>query len=163
MLLNFKLQQQLLDEWCWAAVTSSVSLYYNSNSNWQQSTVAAAALQNNACSIINQVNPDSPPSGCDEPFDITASLGITGNYAGLIQRALTFDEVVWQINNSYIIVCQIYWQQYGQSHFVTIYGYDGTNVIVGDPEGQIYTLDYNAFVDQYKGGVWVNSIGTTPA
>jgi hypothetical protein len=161
MILNFRTQKQLLDHWCWAAVSSSVSFYYNPFSQWRQSTIAGAMI-GSACSGIDRTNADSAPDGCDMMMDAAQALAVTKNYLREIPRPLTYEEIVIQINNGFPVCCQIVWDGFSLSHFVTIYGYSERLIIVGDPQAGIASIEYFEFRSDYRtGGKWIRSIGTT--
>jgi hypothetical protein len=157
MILNFKIQKQILDNWCWAALSSSISFYFNDNSKWSQSIIASALLGHDSCSTVNINNASIAPPVCDQVVDISSALKHTGNYATEISRPLTFNE--GQIDGGWPICCQILWKEFSVSHFVAIYGYQGANLIIGDPQSGVCTVDYNQFVNSYRGGVWRRSIG----
>lgn len=159
MILNYQAQKQILDNWCWAAVTSSISFFYNQNSSGVLQSALAAGLISNICSEINSDNPENAPPICDASMDIANALNYTGNYAGQISQAIAFNDIVQQINGGFPICCQILWAGFDQSHFVAIYGYESSNLIIGDPEAGIFTVDYNQFLS-YRGGTWRRTIGT---
>jgi len=159
MILNFKTQKQLLDNWCWSAMASSVSFYYNAKSPWMQNMLAAR-LVNITCIGINAANASTASAVCDVQMDVAKALALTGNLAGDIIRPLSFNEVVQQINAGFPICCQILFPGASGSHFVALYGYQSTNVIIGDPQAGIFSINYTQFVSGYRGGNWKRSIGT---
>jgi hypothetical protein len=162
MILNYQNQVQLLDDWCWAAVTSSVAFNYNPSAKWTQAALAADLLDN-SCSIVNQNNAGTAPQICHQQYDIQAALSHINNYAWMVERYLTFDEINYQINNGWPVCCQIFWPAYNQSHYIAIYGYDGDTIIIGDPEAGVCSLDYNSLTGSYRAGQWIKSFGTQPA
>ncbi len=162
MILPVQSQKQILTFWCWAAVTSSVSYYYNNNeSGFQQAELAGNLLQD-VCSTINQQNADSAPDDCNKPIDIVRSLSFSGNFGGQISRALTMDEIISQINAGYPICCQMLWDGFDNSHFVLLFGYEGNSLVIGDPDDdKIVHLPYTEFAFDYRsGGKWKRTIGT---
>lgn len=160
MILNFRTQKQLLDNWCWAAVASSISFYYHPGSRWRQSTLAGTMIDSQ-CSTINQENATVAPSHCDRMLDLANVLQATGNFAGEIARPLQFNEIITQINHGWPVCCQLLWPGFIASHFVTIYGYTGNNIIIGDPQAGVFTIDYQEFATNYRnGGRWQRSYGT---
>jgi len=159
MILNFRTQKQILGNWCWAAVTSGVSFYFNPNSRWIQSALAARLI-NSSCSGINALNVATASDTCNSTLDVARSLQLTGNFAGDLVRPLFFNEVVGQINKGFPICCQIVFPGLDTSHFVVLYGYSGSNVIIGDSQAGIFTIPYTTFLESYRGGNWRRTIGT---
>jgi hypothetical protein len=159
MTLNFQVQKQILPNWCWAAVSSSVSFFFNQNQKGYYQAQLAAQIIDPSCSVVNNQNAGAAPPICNTPKDIATALQFTRNYAGEMARALSLNEIVAQINGGFPICCQILWANLQQSHFVTIYGYQGTQLQIGDPEAGLFYVDYNSFL-YYRGGVWRRTIGT---
>ena len=63
--LVFSIQKQLQTQWCWAAVSTSVSLYFNRSSTWTQCTVANKNLKRSDCC--------GSPSNCNTPSVLVAA------------------------------------------------------------------------------------------
>jgi len=159
MILDFRTQKQILDNWCWAAVASSISFYFDRNSPWIQSALAATLIHG-VCNGINTTNADTAPPVCDVQMDIAHALNLTENLRGDIIRPLSFNEVVQQINTGFPVCCQIVFAGSQASHFVVIYGYQSADLIVGDPQAGIFSLNYQSFLSNYRGGNWRRTIGT---
>jgi hypothetical protein len=162
MILNYLTQKQALDYWCWAAVASSVSFFYNQNQQGLSQGQIAGSLIGPVCSNISTVNNTVVDTSCNAPRDIANALQITRNLAWDVSRALTFNEIVAQINAAFPICCQIYWPINNQSHFVSIYGYQNNNLLIGDPESGLCTIDFSDFIS-YRQGQWIRTIGTQQA
>jgi Papain-like cysteine protease AvrRpt2 len=166
MQLSFKIQIQLLPNWCWAAASSSISFFYDSGSNWYQPQLASKLLDL-SCGNITVQNADQAPAVCNMEMDIAKAMSVTENYAGEFNRALTIEEIVSQINGGFPVCCQMVWPGSSYSHFVVLFGYSANDVIVGDPDatsGGVFQLDYNAFCSNYRnGGQWQRTIGSQAA
>lgn len=160
MIQNFRIQSQILSNWCWAAVASSISYYYNKNSTWTQSALAAKLTGHDSCSVITKNTADISPPVCNQVLDLSGALKVTGNFAGQVLRPLTFNEVVNQIQGGWPICCQISWNEFATSHFVVIYGFNGNMLVIGDPDSGVFSVDYNQFLSGYRGGKWSRSIAT---
>lgn len=158
MILHYQTQKQILDEWCWAAVASSVSFYYNSNSIWFQSRLAGDLLDS-SCNIITIDNADNAPISCQRVFSLQEALVHTNNFAWPIDRYLSLDEIRYQINNGWPIGCQISWED-NQNHFIVIYGYEGNSIVIGDPQAGNCSVDYTSLRQNYRSGKWIRSYGT---
>lgn len=169
MILGVKLQKQILQNWCWAAVTSTVSFYYNDNEQgWKQPALAARLLKS-SCGSITGVNAGEAPDVCNQQVDIVSALSLSGNLAGQLGRPLTMDEIISQINRSFPVCCQIRWPGFDGSHFVLLYGYNDsdTRLVIGDPDperGGVFLVSYGELARDYReGGEWVRTIGTHAA
>jgi hypothetical protein len=73
--LNVSVTPQQQTNWCWAAVSTSVSHFYSSASGWSQCTVANAALPRTDCCGVGA--PD--PLRCNRPWYLDKALHVTGN------------------------------------------------------------------------------------
>lgn len=161
VLQNYRVQTQLLANWCWAAVASSVSVNYNRNSRWSQADIAAALIAP-ACRYVPHGT--GYPPHCDSPMDLRLALRKTGNFAPGADRPLSLPEIISQINAGWPVCCQIKWEDRQGSHFVVIYGYHNSWLFIGDPEPGYGALNvpYNQFTYGYRGGRWLRTICTTP-
>src|SRR5579864_1132867 len=70
----FTIQQQVVDQWCWAAVAVSVALKYEPGTQWSQQCLLANALLNQGTCC------DDPNSqACDQQARLEDALGRTGH------------------------------------------------------------------------------------
>lgn len=160
MILNYITQRQALEYWCWAAVASSVSFFYNKNQRGYLQGQIGSNETGASCENISGTNNQTYDPACNVSKDLARALHFTKNFAWDIPRALTFDEVLHQINGYFPFCCQIYWPQLEKSHFVCVYGYQGKSLVVGDPEQQSnHYIDFDDFLN-YRQGIWVRTIGT---
>ncbi|HUC82967.1 MAG TPA: papain-like cysteine protease family protein [Flavisolibacter sp.] len=155
--LAFNIQAQDGDYWCWAAVSASVSHFYNSRSTWNQCKVAGTALRRNDCC------PNPRKGQCDKIYYLDEALKITGNLASpIIEDPLSFDNLKAQINAKKVVGARIRWQG-GQGHFVVLHGYQIENadnfVFVADPlyGKKMYPLRTLLSNYQMVGGEWSHS------
>ncbi|SRR5260221_429439 len=146
--LNFSMETQEQDNWCWAATSVSVSHFFNSASTWTQCGVATACLGGSCC---------DQPMTCDVAYYLDEALKKTGNLNGAaIAGNESSSNVNAQIDQNRPVCCHITWSG-GGGHFVAITGYDTANgdVDVADPYYGSLTLPYTSFVNNYRGsGVW---------
>lgn len=148
--LGFSMQTQQQTEWCWAATSTSVSVFYNAASPWTQCGVAQACLGLSCCA-------QPLPSGCNIPGYLDQALTKTGNLAALVGGALPFSggvgsNIDQEIDAGRPIGCHISWRG-GGGHFNAIYGYDPSNqdVDVGDSYyGSLVTVPYSTFCSNYQ-------------
>ncbi|MDQ7947243.1 MAG: papain-like cysteine protease family protein [Pedobacter sp.] len=163
MVLPYRVQKQILTQWCWAAVSSSISKCYNEFSSWSQNKIASVQLKQD-CSVVF---PPSSPAELNQLEGLNDALVITGNYAGILNRPLKLAEIILQIKVGRPIGCQIA-RIDGQTHFVCLFGYNADTfaLYIGDPafEGEyaVRIIAYEEFKDNYDGGRWVRSYPTQP-
>ena len=105
--LNFVIQQQIETNWCWAAVSTSVSLFYDPQSMWKQCGVAEKALSRNDC--CSDPAAASDPGRCNSPWYLDKALIITGNLNRMESRRLAFNEVQAEIAAKKPIGCRVGW------------------------------------------------------
>lgn len=141
--LGLVMQQQMGDFWCWAATASSVSKFYDHQSQWTQCDVASACLAQACC---------ASPKPCDTPFVLEDPLQRTGNLQGSpFPGTATWEQVQTEIDAGRVVCCFIDWGDQS-GHFVAISGYDrDTNdVVIDDPLYQRDTMPYDVFVSAYE-------------
>lgn len=154
--LPFAMQLQEMSNWCWAAVTSSVSQYFDSNSQWTQCAVASKCLTEPCCSS------DGP---CNQPWTLDHPLSVTSNLKGSVfVGAASMVVIASEISKGRPVCCHIDWGN-GMGHFVAVTGYSsGVNdVEVQDPLVGSALLPYATFVSNYQEiGTWGFSYFTEP-
>jgi Papain-like cysteine protease AvrRpt2 len=161
MILNYQTQEQLLDDWCWAAVASSISIFYSPSSQWTQSALGGALL-NPVCSRITSDNASTAQAVCRQTLDLSNVLSSINNLAWVVNQPLSLEQIQGQISSGWPICCEMTWPS-GQSHVITLYGFSDSLIIIGDPEGGVFSADYEDLVSDYRsGGQWIRSVGTKP-
>lgn len=145
--LPFSQQTQQQDQWCWAAVTVSVSLFYNAGSGWSQCSLVNAEFGRSDCCMNGGL------SFCNQPHVLDKPLSRTGNLNVMRQTAAPFPDVASEIDNKHPLGCRIGWTA-GGGHFVVVHGYsDGANgswVNVADPFYGPSTYVYSVFCTSYR-------------
>jgi hypothetical protein len=151
--LDFAIQDQEKDNWCWAAVAASVTDYYaarNGTAVLSQEDVAAAV----------------GATGKDEPFLLSTVLRTIGHLDGKqISGGLLFPDIVTEIKNCKPICCAICWPRDSIGHYVVIMGChdDEQEIIVLDPSGtgpQNGAFPLASFKNFFSGGDWLNTCKT---
>jgi hypothetical protein len=154
--LQFTMQSQQGNNWCWAATASSVSSFFDPNSSWSQCQVASACLSSQCC---------ASPTPCDVQFTLDGPLQQTGNLQGSpLQGSDTRGNVHAEIDNDRPVCCHIAWSG-GTGHFVAVSGYDSNtdDVLIDDPLYGRSTVPYISFVSAYRGsGSWDFTYYTQP-
>lgn len=162
--LPLAMQTQLQPNWCWAAVTASVSQFYRPASPWTQCSIADAALARRDCCTTGSGDPNK----CNRPFYLEVALDVTGHLHTIEPRALTAAQVQGELSNGRPLCCRVEWND-RTGHFLSIIdcfvGSSGaTYLSVVDPiflETQILFQD---FASAYQGGAsWTHSYRTTGA
>ena len=164
--LELSEQHQQETNWCWAATTVSISLFYNASSAWTQ------------CSLVNKYSnlttccQDGSSTACNHGGWPDISLPITGNYASMsgIDQAgssdkPSFETILSEITAGHPVSIAIWWTG-GGGHNPAVDGYDNTDteapiIDVQDPWYGSSTQDFNSFPGSYNGGAtWGSSYFT---
>jgi hypothetical protein len=156
--LTFTMQHQQQTQWCWAAVSTSVSHYYDSSSTWTQCTVANAELGQTTCCQ------NGSSAACNVPWYLDDALQRTGNLNAFSGGAASFADVRTEIDSGRPLGVRIGWSG-GGGHFAVIEGYKpgpGTQrVAIDDPWYGASDLTYSGFQSGYQGtGSWTHSYTT---
>jgi hypothetical protein len=178
--LRFRIQRQEQSNWCWAAVAVSVDRYFDQYSDLTQCEVANKVLRvepppqgspplpTSDCGCCCQCCCD--PENCDHPAELEIALQQVYKWRNTLNRALTFAEVVREIDRGRPIGVGITWLSGGKNgspsttgHFVAIRGYrllsSGTRqVYVADPLNASGRVDLDEFTFSYYGdGQWTET------
>jgi ABC-type bacteriocin/lantibiotic exporter with double-glycine peptidase domain len=150
------MQHQIHDQWCWAAVSTSVALYFHPASQWTQCSVANTALGQRTCCQ------NGGTAACNQPWYLDRALQIVGSFARILGQRATSAQVNAEINSSKPLCLRIGWNL-GGGHFVAIYGYSGNFVNVADPWWGSSVVDFNSFPGNYQnGGAWTHTYWVKP-
>jgi Papain-like cysteine protease AvrRpt2 len=153
--LPFIMQTQLQTNWCWAAVSASISSFFGgpagaSGGPWQQCEVANCALTQTAC-CMNGASP-----ACNQDWYLEEGLTCVSHLAGPVSSGPSpYANIKNEIDNDRPVGVRIGW--YGDGgHFVCVTGYDdstGTQFVnVDDPWYGPSTYEYTAFGTAYQSG-----------
>ncbi len=146
-LLDFSMQPQKETEWCWAAVSTSVSLFYEQTSAWTQCTVVNSQLGQTTCCT------QGSSTTCNVASYLTPALQLVGHLAHDFGRALSMAEIAVEIDAGRPVALCIDWTG-GGGHFVVIDGYDETagTVDIKDSLFGASTEPLSQFPASYQGG-----------
>src|SRR5262245_50136888 len=114
--LSFAMQHQQQTQWCWAAVSTSVSLYYDPSSTWTQCTVVNAELGQTTCCN------NGSSAACNQPWYLDLALTRTGNLTAVTGGTTTFAGIRSEIDAGRLLGVRIGWSG-GGGHFVVLEGY----------------------------------------
>ena len=154
--LAMVVQKQTQTNWCWAATSTSVSLFFDSGSRWTQCKVANTTLGKSDCC-------GSGANGhCNVPYYLDDALTTTGNFDRFATGTEDFSSVQEEINRNRPLCIRVGWFG-GGGHFLCIVGwieaasgtsyYDLSDPIYGDSQVALATLG-----GSYQGsGTWSHS------
>lgn len=146
--LVFTQQRQEQREWCWAAVTVSVLIFFHPEVMATQCGLANAELGRGDC-CWNGKDP-----ACNQPRALESPLSKARVLNGLPRPVVPFAAVVSEIDGGRPLAYRIVWPS-GGGHAVVVHGYShgasGIWVRVADPFFQSGTYLYNVFCTNYLG------------
>lgn len=152
--LNFNMEPQPQSNWCWAATSKSISVFYASFLNpWTQCKIASDELGLTCCT--------SPvPGPCNVPWYLDRALTRTQNFVEL-KGTMTWENVKAEIDKGLVVGTRIGWSG-GGGHFMAIYGVSkilNTKYFhIDDPIYGKSVLTVSQFSNSYQGsGSWTHS------
>jgi hypothetical protein len=152
--LDFMMQQQHEPYWCWAAVATSVSLYYDPASTWTQCSVVNRQLGRRDCCRHGN------GSACNIPGSGTQALTLVGRLRQHLFTAATFNQVTAEIDAGQPLGIRIVWSGGSAAHILAIAGYYTRHNMIAleDPLYGSSDADYDVFPASYQSGaVWAES------
>ncbi|MFO1055890.1 MAG: papain-like cysteine protease family protein [Dongiaceae bacterium] len=159
---GFAVQHQQQDNWCWAAVSSSVAGFLAAGSGWTQCKVVNAELGRGDCCG------DSANGPCDTPWYLDAALTRVGCFRSMKAGPASFDDLREEVKARRVLCARIGWDG-GGGHFVGITGWSigtsGTQYLaIEDPFYSHADVTYQGFVSAYRNaGSWTHSYFTGSA
>ncbi len=156
--LNFAMQHQQQTNWCWAAVTVSVSAFFKPTTSWTQCTLVNAEFARNDCCTSGSI------SACNKPWYLQKSLKRTNNLESWSSGTGTMSKIAFEINNGNPICVRIGWSG-GGGHAVAIDGYDiDLNIVkIDDPWYGASDVTLDTFKNAYYGtGKWTHKYFVKP-
>ena len=154
--LQFAVQHQLQDQWCWAAVSTSIAVHYGST-KWTQCSVVDKELGQSSCCV------DGSTSVCDQPWYLDRALKRVGAFKKAESgRPKDLDKVRQEIDAKRPVGIRIGWSG-GGGHFITVEGYrsDGGSIAVEDPWYGASDIPFASMGGGYQGsGSWTHTYYT---
>jgi hypothetical protein len=156
--LAFTMRMQLQTQWCWAANSVSVSLFYDSASGWTQCSVVNAELGQSTCCQ------NGSTAQCNQPWYLDRALTRTGNLASWSGGTATIAQIRAEIRGDRPLGARIGWSG-GGGHFVMIAGYRSCDpdefIDVRDPIFGSSDIARSTFASSYQGtGSWTHTYYT---
>jgi hypothetical protein len=170
--MAFEMDQQLRSEWCWAAVTSSLSSFLTPQNELSQCQVVNQILKQKggATGTVDCCQSGVTSPACNQPNSLGAVLKSNGWLQCYHPFHLPPDVIRNLINNGKPLPILIYWREangfFGGGHYVVITGvgpddpndHGATLIAVEDPLNGPSLLPYSVLKNQYKGnGCWLYS------
>jgi hypothetical protein len=155
--LSFVMEPQQQTNWCWSALTVSVSRFYDPSSMWTQCLLANNQLGQSTCCA------NGGSAQCNRGWYPERSLPTTGNLARHELAAAPFQGVDAEIDGGRPIGVRVDWAG-GGAHAIAISGYlEGTVnfVAVADPWYGASDVAFSVFQGTYQGsGTWTETYYT---
>ena len=155
--LAFDMQPQEEANWCWAAVATSVSHFYDAGSTWRQCDVANAQLGRNDCCA------GAALAACDVYGFVDDALRRVGHFGRVTAAAADFAAGRKEVDAGRPLCLRVAWSG-GGAHFLSLIGYladDAGYVAVDDPIYGKSDLTYATLETAYQGsGAWTHSYYT---
>jgi hypothetical protein len=167
--LDFVAEEQKQTNWCWAAVSTSVGLFYGTG-NWTQCEVATEQVNSLVDPGENHNCCETPGSdACDQYGYLNPALHHVNAFFKATSGKPPADRIFSRISEMREVVCvRVAWFG-GGSHFTTIHGFTDPSsasdiyLTVSDTvQGWgTTTMLYSEFPVQYKsGGTWTDTYWT---
>ncbi|MBA5635677.1 hypothetical protein H3H37_01245 [Duganella sp. LX20W] len=153
------IQHQEQDQWCWAAVTTSIASYYQATSAWTQCSLACAELGNATCCA------DGSIAECDKPWFLNLALSRVQHLQQRIEGQIDDATIIACLSGGQPIGIRIQWADMS-GHFIAIVGIrkeqDGTvSLALDDPIYGPSTHGRSDLAGQYQGaGTWTHTYTT---
>ena len=155
--LDFQMQHQLADFWCWAAVARTVSHFYetaNHPSPHDQCGIVNAVLGADNNYVIVNCCPDHDANDCDNPYLLEKALRFTENHRLKRPVPIRWETLVREIDDGKVVCARIEWNK-DEAHFISITGYTGNVtgdqwVFVDDPQGGERHMPFDTLLTNYE-------------
>jgi hypothetical protein len=155
MVLDFAIQEQEQDNWCWAACAASTAVFFDPGTGWTQCSVANGELRRTDCCD------DPVPGACDVYGFLDDALGIVGHFDSMTSSQEPESTLHAEIAAHRPLGVRIAWSG-GGAHFAMCIGDDAAGTVtVADPFYGTNTIPYTTLQTGYEGsGTWTHSYFT---
>jgi len=154
--LNFSMEDQIEDLWCWAAVSKSIATYFDPSSTWTQCSIADEAWERTDCCGVGANGP------CNQRWFLDSALSIVDSFARKGSSPESFSNIQQEITAGRP-VCLRSENLSGEGHFLCITGWrtdeEGTNdyYVHDSSHGPGWILE-SRLKDRYIGfGKWTHT------
>ncbi len=161
--LNFNIQRQVLSNWCWAAVATSVFKYYRPRSIINQRKFVADFFDNAQCDVAN------PAPACNKTASLSEALHLLNIFNGRVDNYVHPDVIEDELGINRPVCCLLQHPRF-EGHFVVISALfrhpDNPNQIsvrVEDPfDASEQIVPYSELINGYRNSFWVKTYYTKP-
>ncbi|MFE7332707.1 papain-like cysteine protease family protein [Streptomyces sp. NPDC057565] len=143
--IQFTMQHQEQDFWCWTATASSVADYYDTTNAHPQCFLVEWAFQNPTCCESGETDE------CNRTFAVDLALIKVGHYSTSQAGALGFRDIVAEVTRRRPVVVRILWPA-GNKHAVAVTGY----IEIPPPDGFHFPFQYLTVRDSVYGTSYVH-------
>ena len=179
----FFIQQQGTPFWCWAAVTASISAWYQPATTWTQCQLAQL--------FFDQLNPDNllttadccatpTPDSCAQPFSVEAALRLVNHWTSTFTvptvdfansiGPISLETIEIETGQGRPVAIRIQWgddPSGDPAHAVVLSAVDSDDLIVmNNPNwgnGNETAMEYATLVNSFPGfGIWTDAYLTQP-
>jgi hypothetical protein len=165
--LDVPWQQQQQSNWCWAAVSSMISNFYQDVPTLTQCSVATATInewqQAHNEPPVNCCDPSVASSQCNTSWGLQPPLEVVGNYASMTWSSIPLSEVEAQLTAGTPICIQVAWSG-GGAHVLIIDGViesETAYIHVEDPAYGPGDYPYTTVLNDYQSsGTWYGTFLT---
>ncbi|HLG97051.1 MAG TPA: papain-like cysteine protease family protein [Bryobacteraceae bacterium] len=166
--IDFKMQEQQHNNWCWAAVAVSVDHFFDPNSSSCQCKVATRMARHRKLKVKNcgTCNKPAPiPGNCNKPWYLEWALKTLSRLAANPKSGgLEFSRIVELLNSGRPVCIRMQWGKGPDAHFVVISGARTSKsgrhwVDIEDPHSgsSTWLLDEFRTNYQYSQGHWTHT------
>jgi Papain-like cysteine protease AvrRpt2 len=157
LVLPFNMEAQTQTNWCWAATSKSVSVFYSRFSPWTQCKIASSELNQTCCQT-------TVPSACNVSWYLDKALTRTNNFVSIQSGTVSWSTIKNQLELGLVVGARIGWNG-GGGHFMVIRGVTKIGSIeylhIDDPIYGKSTLTYSQFANNYQSsGSWTHTYFT---
>ena len=152
------MQAQKQTEWCWAATSVSLALYYNGTAGWTQCGMVDAELSQRGCCH------DGGSARCNRPHVLDAPLARARVLNRMQRGAVGYAAIRGEIDAGRPLAWRIGWRG-GGGHFAVIEGYQrrgGQWVAIDDPWYGVSDLEVTTLTGggYQQTGTWTHTYFT---
>lgn len=154
---NFEIEQQLMSQWCWAAVAVSIRRCYDNQFLLTQPEFASQMLGIPACN-------GGFFSDCDQRFSLQVALEALDIFEEKLEEPCKPGQIVEEIAAGRLIGCQLVQNSF-DGHYIVIKGATGSGnslrLEIADPlDGDIRFLTLRELLFEYRESQWEQTFFT---
>lgn len=156
--IDFLVQAQQGDHWCFAAVAQAIAAKFG-NSSIDQCTIVTRAKGAQCCP------PHTNKDVCDKDDHVSKALCLTKVFGRLTDRPFTYDEVKAALQNDRPLVVVVRTPNSQSGHALVIRGFRnaGMKIFVDDPIHGLRWIGISKFTSRYLDNFeWTHTFETVP-